>query len=139
VSALATVARVAALREKSARAAVAAANHQLNDAVDVAVEALQHAADEIPGVSLELAHQLGLLRAGGALQATAAVDDAERGRLAALEQWQRASARATQLDDVLARHLEEAALAREAAVQRELDDRSPRRSLSDDAPWEAGA
>jgi hypothetical protein len=139
VSALATVARVAALREKSARAAVATATQRRNAAIDAAVEAVQHAGAEISGVSVPLAHQLGLFRAGAALQATEAVDEAERSRLTALEAWQRASARASQLDDVLARHLEEVAAAREAAVQRELDDRSPRRTPPDTDPQEAGA
>ena len=129
-SPLATVLRVAELRERGARAAVAAATANARAAAAEAArrhEMLPQLHGRMDGVMLSAAHTSASLRAGAAVAADAAAEQAEDGRQAALATWAAAAGRRNAMEELLARHVAEQERQRVAAEQRAMDDRGVRK------------
>lgn len=132
MSGIATAARVAALRERAARARFAAAGVRSLAAADaVRMSAAQLA--EHPGPSVGTAADLTAWRSGAELRVRAvrsAEGDAEAAdadTAAALAEWQELSRRREALDEVLARWRQGQQAKADAAAQRLMDDLGRRR------------
>jgi len=132
MSGIATAARVAALRERAARAKFAAAGVRTLAAADaVRVESDRLAL--LPGPSLGSTVALNTWRDGAQLRVQAVrtaqsdAEQAEADKAAALAEWQELSRRRDALDEVLARWRQGQQAKADAAAQRLMDDLARRR------------
>jgi hypothetical protein len=129
-SPLRTVLRVAELRERGARAAVAAAAAAQRSADVEAEQRLQLVTPlnaTLDGASMVAAHEQVTLRADAASAAAEVAREKAAARVAALQQWSEAAARRSAMEELLARSLAEQETARVAAEQRAMDDRGIRK------------
>jgi hypothetical protein len=129
-SPLRTVLRVAELRERGARAAVAAATAAQRSAELEAEHRLQMVAPlnvSLDGARMVAAHEQAALRADAASAAAEIAREKAAERVAALHQWSEAAARRNAMEELLARALAEQETARVAAEQRAMDDRGVRK------------
>jgi flagellar export protein FliJ len=134
VSAIATVARVARLRERAARARFAATSSQARDAAALLSRESAHLADvSLPDSAMADGNafagwQAGSqLRAGAVRDASRSVEQTSAAREAALVDWQDRSRRREALDDVLLRWKAAKRAEADAAGQRLMDDLGSRR------------
>lgn len=132
MSGIETAARVAALRERAARARFAAAGLRASAAVESEREsrlALAGLAGPVAGGTDELhAWRAGAqLRAGAVLSAGTTVTETAEARTAALQEWQETSRRREALDEVLVRWRQAQQAKTDAAAQRLMDDLARRR------------
>jgi flagellar biosynthesis chaperone FliJ len=129
-SPLRTVLRVAELRERGARAAVAAAT--------AAQRAADHEAEQrrqmvtplnvaLDGARMVAAHEQSTMRADAASAAAGVAREKAAERVDALTHWADAAARRSSMEELLARSLAERETARVAAEQRAMDDRGVRK------------
>jgi hypothetical protein len=132
MSGLETAARVAALRERAARARFAAAGARrtaATDAVQMSFRQLAAVATPAAGTADDLA----AWRTGAELRATAVrraeerAAEADADRVAALEEWQDLSRRREALDEVLVRARADQQTKADANAQRLMDDLAKRR------------
>jgi hypothetical protein len=129
-SPLRTVLRVAELRERGARAAVAAATVAQRSAELEAQQRLQMVAPlsvSLDGASMVAAHEHAALRADAAAAAAEMAKEKAAARIEALQQWSEAAARRSAMEELLARALAEQETARVAAEHRAMDDRGVRK------------
>jgi flagellar biosynthesis chaperone FliJ len=129
-SPLQTVLRVAELRERGARAAVAAATAAQRSAELEAQQRLQLVAPlsvTLDGASMVAAHEQAALRADAATAAAEVAHEKAAERVEALQRWSEAAARRSAMEELLARALAEREAARVAAEQRAMDDRGVRK------------
>lgn len=132
MSGIETAARVAALRERAARARFAAAGLRASAAVDAERES-RAALAGLAGPAAGDVDDLHAWRAGAELRAVAvrtaeaAVGEADEARTAALQAWQESSRRREALDEVLVRWRQAKQAKADAAAQRLMDDLARRR------------
>lgn len=134
MSGLETAARVAALRERAARARFAATGSRSSAAADaVRVSSAQLAAS--PGPAVGSADELAAWRSGIDLRvkavrdAEADVEQANAAKATALAEWQELSRRREALDEVLVRDRQSRQAKADAAAQRLMDDLARRRKV----------
>jgi flagellar export protein FliJ len=136
VSGIETAARVAALREKAARARFGTTGAALRTAEAQVVEQQQRLAGvggpgansgQLGGGELHDWHATATLRAAAARSAEEAVDAAQQDRAAALAEWQDLSRRREALDEVLRRWRAAQRQKADKDAQRMMDDLAKRR------------
>ncbi len=132
MSGIETAARVAALRERAARARFAAAGSRLLAASEVVEQSRRRLSDVVAppaGTADELtAWRSGAeLRAAEVQRARAASAEAEADRTAALQEWQDLSSRREALDEVLVRWRAAQQAKADKDAQRLMDDLARRR------------